>query len=104
MTSEQQYYNQEYYNDCLGDMPYAHGYGWEKIFSTYADRIKKEIAPARTLDVGCAIGFMVEALHDKGIEAYGIDISEYAISQVREDIRPFCKVKDATLSIDEKYD
>ncbi|MCQ2493249.1 MAG: methyltransferase domain-containing protein [Lachnospiraceae bacterium] len=104
MSKEEQYYNKEYYDKYLGSMPYAHGYGWEEIFGRYAARIKNEIAPKRTLDVGCAIGFMVEALHDIGVEAYGIDISEYAISQVREDIKPFCRVKDATLDIEEKYD
>ncbi|MBR2569356.1 MAG: aminopeptidase, partial [Paenibacillus sp.] len=30
------------------------------------------------------------ALRDRGVEAYGIDISDYALSHVREDIQPFC--------------
>lgn len=36
------------------------------------------------------MGHLVAALRDRGIEAYGIDISDYAISNVREDIRAYC--------------
>ena len=36
--------------------------------------------PARTaLDVGCATGFVVEALRELGVDAEGVDISQYAI-------------------------
>ena len=33
----------------------------------------------RTLDVGCALGFVVEALREVGIEASGVDVSAYAV-------------------------
>jgi ubiquinone/menaquinone biosynthesis C-methylase UbiE len=33
----------------------------------------------RILDVGCAKGFLVRDLKESGIDAYGIDISEYAL-------------------------
>lgn len=104
MDNKQEYYNEEYYKNNFGEMEYSHGHGWEEQFARYAKRIKSEINPKRTMDVGCAIGFLVEALHDEGIEAYGMDISEYAITQVREDIRPFCKVGNASKKIDGKYD
>lgn len=35
---------------------------------------------SRVLDVGCAKGFLVEALVSLGIDAYGVDISTYAIA------------------------
>jgi SAM-dependent methyltransferase len=36
--------------------------------------------PAGTaLDVGCATGFVVEALRELGVEAVGVDISQYAV-------------------------
>jgi ubiquinone/menaquinone biosynthesis C-methylase UbiE len=49
------------------------------------------------LDVGCAKGFM---LHDlagmiPGITLRGLDISEYAIANAIEDMRPFVQVGDA---------
>jgi SAM-dependent methyltransferase len=33
-----------------------------------------------TLDVGCATGFVVEALRELGLEAEGCDVSEYAVA------------------------
>jgi len=34
----------------------------------------------RSLDVGCATGFVVEALREVGVDAWGVDISGYAVS------------------------
>ncbi len=56
------------------------------------------------LDVGCAKGFLVECLRDRGVEAYGFDISEYAIGEVRPDIRAYCWVASVTDSIEGYYD
>jgi SAM-dependent methyltransferase len=33
----------------------------------------------RTLDVGCAMGFVVEALRELGLDAEGIDVSQFAV-------------------------
>lgn len=33
---------------------------------------------------------MVEALRDRGVAADGLDVSAYALSQVRPDVAPFC--------------
>lgn len=33
----------------------------------------------RSLDVGCATGFVVEALRELGVDAHGTDISQYAV-------------------------
>ena len=63
-----------------------------------------EIKPRRVLDVGCAKGFLVEALRDRGVEAFGIDISEYAIGEVRPDIKPYCRVASAVEPFDDHYD
>ena len=30
------------------------------------------------------MGFLVEALRDRGVEAYGFDISDFSLSQARE--------------------
>lgn len=39
----------------------------------------------RVLDFGCAKGFLVKALRMLGIDAYGVDVSEYAIQNVTPD-------------------
>ena len=63
-----------------------------------------DIAPRTVLDVGCAKGFLVEALRDRGVEAFGLDVSEYAIGEVRPDIRSFCRVASATDPLPRRYD
>ena len=65
------------------------------FFDNLASQIVKTINPSTVLDVGCAMGFLVASLRDLGVQAYGIDVSEFAIDNVREDIKPYCKVCDA---------
>lgn len=89
-------YNAEYYHSGCGPIPYEEPEHWVKFFGMIADRIVADIHPKTVLDAGCAMGYMVAALRDRGVEAYGVDISAYAISKVREDVRPFCKVGSLT--------
>jgi len=57
---------------------YAQGNQWNKL----ADEIEAINPTAKyILDVGCAYGHLVRELIDRGYEAYGMDISEYAIKQ-----------------------
>ena len=76
---------------------------WGELFRSIADRIAREIAPSTVLDAGCAKGFLVEALRDRGIEAYGIDVSEHAIASVREDIRPHCWAGSLSEPLPQRY-
>ena len=46
----------------------------------------------RILDYGCAKGYLVKALRLLGFDAYGVDVSEYAIDNVDSDIRKFCSL------------
>lgn len=100
---DQQYYD-TYHTDS-GPVPYVREQGpWLEMFRTTADFIEKNIKPQRVLDAGCAKGFLVEALRDRGIEAFGVDISEYAISEVRPDIRQHCRVHSLVHPFPERYD
>lgn len=96
-------YNEDYYNYHCG-IEYNRNEHWEKFFGDIADRIIKDFDPKKVLDAGCAKGFLVEALRDRGVEAYGIDISEYAINEVRNDIKPYCKVKSILDPLEDTYD
>ena len=42
-------------------------------------------------------------MRDRGVECYGIDISEYAISKVREDIKPYCHVHSITEKLPDTF-
>ena len=97
-------YDESYYEHHLGQ-PYRRGdRGWEGIFGRVAGAIVAELAPESVLDAGCAIGFLVEALRDQGVDAYGFDISEYAISQVPEELRDYCWVGSITDPLERSYD
>ena len=45
-----------------------------------AEFIVEKFHPRTVLDIGCAYGELVKGLTDLGVEAYGIDGSDYAIS------------------------
>jgi SAM-dependent methyltransferase len=52
------------------------------------------LAPARSLDVGCALGFAVEAMRELGIDARGVDISEWAVEHAAPGARGHVRVGD----------
>lgn len=96
-------YGAYYFAHCCG-RPYERSREWLNFFGSIADHIVRKICPRTVLDVGCGMGFLVEALRDRGVEAYGLDISEYAIAQVREDIRPYCWVASIVEELPQCYD
>ncbi len=100
-----QQYGAEYFTHHCGPIPYDRRHlHWLEFFGKIADEIIRSLRPRRVLDVGCAKGFLVECLRDRGVEAYGFDVSEYAINQVRPDIRRYCWVASATEPIRGRYD
>lgn len=82
-----------------------HGYGgfnyhqrfWQPVIPTFKDYWKLE-ANSSVLDVGCAKGFMLYDLQQMipGIKVSGIDISEYAITNAMEDMKPYLSTANAT--------
>ena len=77
---------------------------WLGLFARAADRIVSELAPATVLDVGCAHGFLVEALRDRGVDACGLDVSAFAVSQARPDVAPHLRVGSVLDPIPGHYD
>lgn len=69
----------------------------EKIRSGYryvATEIKRILNPKTVLDVGCSIGAIVSAMREIGVESYGVDVSEYEISQVKDSEKQYVYVQD----------
>jgi len=92
-----------YYGHCCGQ-PYVRNETWLRFFGGIADRIVADIAPRRVLDAGCAMGFLVETLRDRGVEAFGVDLSDFAIEQVHPPVKPFCRVGSITDDLGGDYD
>ena len=75
------------YGEMYFDGPREYGYGGYKYDGRWipvAEDIIKHYELKKNdkvLDIGCAKGFLVKDLLNLGIDAYGIDISEYAISK-----------------------
>lgn len=84
-------YNEEYYNNYAG-VSYHDKKLWLKIFGRIADKIIADYNPKTVLDAGCAFGYLVSAFRRRGVQAYGIDISQYAISQADDSIKDYCYV------------
>ena len=88
-------FNAYYYAHDCGE-PYLRNDVWLRRFDAFAERICLDIQPVSVLDAGCALGLLVEVLRNRGVEAWGIDISEYAIQNVYPQIREYCQVGSIT--------
>lgn len=97
------HFDQYYYQHDCG-IPYERNDHWLSFFGQIAKMIKTDINPLSVLDAGCAMGFLVEKLREYGIDAYGLDISNYAISQVHDSIRPYCWVGSVSEELSRDYD
>ncbi|MDQ3724836.1 MAG: methyltransferase domain-containing protein [Actinomycetota bacterium] len=91
-----------YRHDC--GVPYERNQRWLEFFGGIADGIVRDLRPTSFLDAGCAMGFLVEAMRERGVDAYGIDVSEYAISQVHESVADRCKVASLAEPLERRYD
>ncbi|MGH9091967.1 MAG: class I SAM-dependent methyltransferase, partial [Acidimicrobiales bacterium] len=69
--------------DPSGDRQGRSGYATYDRVSSNADiaayLVWRNFRARRTLDVGCATGFVVEALRELGVDAHGCDVSRYAV-------------------------
>ena len=81
-----------------------HGYGgfnylprfWQPVIPTFQSHFRLD-SNSSLLDVGCAKGFMMHDLAAliPGITVKGIDISQYAIDNAIEDMKPHVQVANA---------
>ena len=98
-------YGPEYYAKHCGPMAYQRSCPhWSVFFGSIAEQLIRSFRPGRVFDAGCAHGFLVEAFWDRGVEAWGRDISSYAISQVRPDMRPYCAAGSIAEPIEGRFD
>ncbi len=96
-------FDRYYYATGCGS-PYENNETTRTIFDGIAERIVAEIKPASVLEAGCAIGYLVEGLRARGVEADGLDLSEYAISKARPGAKPYCWVGSVAEPFPKNYD
>jgi SAM-dependent methyltransferase len=88
LTSE--IYDAKYCASHCGPIPYGRNAVWMDHFGNITEQVIRSLQPKRVFDAGCAMGFLMEAFWDRGVEAFGRDISAYAIAQVRPDLQQYC--------------
>jgi len=80
------------YGEMYFDGPREYGYGgyhydgrWKAVARDVVEHFNLS-AGDRVLDVGAAKGFLVKDLLDLDIDCYGVDISEYAVTNCHPDV------------------
>lgn len=80
------------YGQMYFDGPREYGYGgyrydgrWKPVAKDIIEHFGLRKGD-RVLDIGCAKGFLVKDLMELGIDAYGIDISEYALKNCEPEV------------------
>jgi len=83
----QQIYDRDYFETNLktASQPYSYDnkrHHCEILLNTLA-----HLKPKKVLDIGCAKGFLVYLFNQKGIQAFGIDVSRYALESAPDKIK-----------------
>jgi hypothetical protein len=66
-------FNRHYYDDIWGTV-HRHDY-----CENLANQLISKYHPKSLLDIGTGCGYLVKVLRDKGVDAWGLEISEYAV-------------------------
>lgn len=96
------YYDREYFEGKKGEYKFSYSESYfgrllQRIANFYrAFWIKTVINPKNVLDVGCGNGSLIYYLRKFDIEAYGVEISKYAMETAPKELQPFIKFGDIT--------
>lgn len=72
-----------------------------ELWIDYANRLKNkhQLKGKKVLEIGCAKGFLIKDLRDMGVDAWGIDVSQYAIDNCESEVAPYLKVGDVRTAL-----
>ena len=89
------------YGKMYFDGPREYGYGgytydgrWKPVAKDVISHFNLKPGD-KVLDVGCAKGFLVKDLLELDIDAYGIDVSEYALENCEKEVKNRLKISSA---------
>lgn len=98
-------YDSSYFDGRLQATRHNAGYGkyerwfrndsefWKDKASNWVNHLA--LSGKKLLEIGCAKGFLVKDLRDLGVDAWGIDVSPYAIGECEPEVAPYVSVADA---------
>lgn len=86
------FYDEEYFDGGKG----YHTYSYNGTFERMAEDIVRLFKPKSALEIGCAKGYLVRDLRRLGVSAYGLDVSEYALSCAPEEVADYLFHHDIT--------
>lgn len=96
------FYDREYYEGKKGEYRLACTESYFGSFLQYVVNwyralwIKYTLNPTTCLDIGCGTGKLVECLRRLGVDARGIEISDYALSVAKKSVAPYLGHGDIT--------
>lgn len=100
-------FGEQYFETMDGGDGYLDSTMWEDLAHTvkevFAIHDKRDHSgEIHAIDIGCAKGYLVRHLRRRGFDAWGEDISEYAIGNAPDDTREFLRLYDLT-SLDPSF-
>jgi GT2 family glycosyltransferase/glycosyltransferase involved in cell wall biosynthesis len=90
------------FNQQSPDQP--HSQERQRFFETLAEWVAHDSHLHSILAVGRTASFLVEDLRQRGVSAFGLDVSAEAVQKVSGAIQPFCRVGSITEPLPQTYD
>jgi len=94
--SEGEEFDRDYFE--VGNKSNYHGYPDDNILKNLKEKadliVKFFSSRAVLLEVGCAKGYLVKILRERGLKVFGVDISGYAIQEAEDTVEGFVQIAD----------
>lgn len=89
--------SKDYWCGPLGYRPGKDGQGYKDfgVNEIKAGYISAHNPQGKIIDIGCAFGYIVMKLRAMDFDAWGVDISKYALSQAPPEVKPYLKLASA---------
>ncbi|MFH0864089.1 MAG: class I SAM-dependent methyltransferase [Candidatus Gottesmanbacteria bacterium] len=85
LKKELQDHEENWFKDCLKEKPY-----FVARFGKRLAEIEKRKKPGKILDIGCAVGFLLELAQKHGWQVFGVDNSQKVIRYWQKILSPAC--------------
>lgn len=73
------FYDEDYFENGISTQKSGYNnYSWNDRYLQHAQDLINHFQPKKVLDIGCAKGFYIRAFRELGVEAWGIELSDYA--------------------------